>query len=66
MELVITIHAQQRMDQYGITPEQVKTAIKRGAKFPQTEGMVAVFTYLRVAYKVVGEKYILKTVMIQR
>mgnify|MGYP001578390771 CR=1 FL=1 len=66
MELIITSHAQQRMDQHGIAPEQVKVVIQRGAKFPQTDGMVAVYTYIRVAYKIVGEKYIIKTVMIQR
>jgi len=66
MELIITFHAQQRMDQYGITEEHLKAAIQRGAKFPQTDGLVAVYTYIRVAYKIVGEKHVIKTVMIQR
>jgi len=66
MKLIITLHAQQRMDQYGITEEHLKVAIQRGAKFPQTEGLVAVYTYIRVAYRIVSEKYIIKTVMIQR
>lgn len=66
MELIITSHAQQRMDQYGITEEQIKVAIQRGAKFPQTDGLVATYTYIRVAYKIVSEKYIIKTVMIER
>ncbi|OGI64475.1 hypothetical protein A2642_01770 [Candidatus Nomurabacteria bacterium RIFCSPHIGHO2_01_FULL_39_10] len=66
MILVVTRHAQEKMDLNGITEEQVKLAIQRGAKTPQTEGLVAVYTYIRVAYKICGEKYIIKTVMIDR
>jgi Domain of unknown function (DUF4258) len=66
MELIITFHARRRMDFHGISEEQIKLAIQRGAKTPQTEGFVAVYTYIRVAYKVIGEKYIIKTVMIER
>ncbi len=66
MLLVITRHAQERMDLNGITEEQVKLTIERGAKIPQTEGLLAVYTYIRVAYKICGEKFIIKTVMIER
>lgn len=66
MELIITFHAQQRMDFHGITEEQVKIAIQRGAKTKQTDGFVAVYSYIRVAYAVREEKYIIKTVMVQR
>ncbi len=66
MELIISHHAQQRMDRHGITLEQIKLVLQRGAKFQQTDGLVAIYTYVRVAYKIVGEKYIIKTVMIQR
>lgn len=63
MQLVITEHAKQRMDMYGITEEQIKTAITRGSKFKQTDGLLAIHTYIRVAYKIIGDKYIIKTVM---
>ena len=66
MELIITSHAQQRMDRHGITPEQIRLTLQRGAKFQQTDGLVAIYTYVRVAYKIVGDKYIIKTVMIER
>ncbi|MBI2666445.1 DUF4258 domain-containing protein [Candidatus Woesearchaeota archaeon] len=66
MELVLTLHARERMDHHGISEEQIKLAIQRGAKTPQTDGLVAVYTYIRVAYKIYGEKYIIKTVMVER
>ncbi len=66
MYLILTHHAQQRMDKYGITEDQIMMTIQRGAKIPQTDGFVAVYTYIRVAYKIRGEKYIIKTVMMER
>ena len=54
------------MDQYGMSKELVRMAIERGSRTPQTDGLLATFTYLRVAYKIRGEKCIIKTVMIQR
>ncbi len=66
MQFIFTQHAQERMDYHGISKEQVKKTITRGAKIPQTEGLVAVYTYIRVAYKSCGEKCVIKTVMIER
>lgn len=66
MRLIFTLHAKERIDHYGITEEEVRKAIKMGAKTPQTDGLVAVYTYVRVAYKVRGDAYIIKTVMIER
>jgi hypothetical protein len=66
MNLVITYHAKQRMDQNGITEDQILLAIQRGAKTPQTDGFIAAYTYIRVAYKIKGGKYIIKTVMVER
>ena len=54
------------MDYHGITEEQIKTAIQRGAKVPQTDGFLVMYTYIRVAYKVKYDKCIIKTVMMDR
>ncbi|MEK6960161.1 MAG: DUF4258 domain-containing protein [Nanoarchaeota archaeon] len=64
MRLILTRHAQEQMDARGIDKEQIKTAIARGSKTPQTDGLVARYTYIRIAYKVTGDEYIIKTVMI--
>lgn len=66
MRLIITKHAQGRMDKYGFTEEQIKLAIQRGAKTRQTDGFLVQYTYIYVAYKVRNDIYIIKTVMLER
>lgn len=67
MELIITNHARDKMHTEGIEKEQIKRCIKRGAKFRQTGGFLAVYTYIQVAYKIIGkDKYLIKTVMVKK
>lgn len=65
MRLIITKHARDMMFERGIDEDQIKRAIKHGAKTKQTEGYLAVCGYICVAYKKLGEEvYKIKTVMI--
>ncbi|MBI4448994.1 DUF4258 domain-containing protein [Candidatus Woesearchaeota archaeon] len=65
MRLIISSHARDAMFERGIDEEQIKLAIQRGAKFKQTEGYLAVHTYLRIAYRKLDEEtYKIKTVMV--
>lgn len=65
MRLIITKHARDMMFERGIDEDQIKRAIKQGAKTKQTEGYLAVCGYISVAYKKLGEEvYKIKTVMI--
>ena len=52
------------MTDRGITKGQVEIALKRGSKFKQTDGFLAKYSYYSVAYKVKGNKYIIKTVYV--
>ena len=68
MEIVlkITRHAKEKMILLGITKEQIKRAIQCGAKIKQTEGCLASYAYLKVAYKQIGENcYKIKTVFVK-
>lgn len=65
MILDITKHAKQKMIIHGITKEQIMTSIKQGAKFEQTDGFLAKYPYIRVAYKKKGDRYKIKTVYIE-
>lgn len=65
-ELWITKHAGDKMVIEGITPEQIATAIERGARFTQTEGYLSVYAYFPVAWKKVGNKYKIKTVYLNK
>ena len=65
LELIITFHARQQMFDRGIDEEQIRVAIKRGSKIRQTDGLKSVYSYIGVCYKIIGEKYIIKTVTIE-
>ena len=65
VKLIITNHANNKMMWLGITEEQVKKAILQGAKFKQTEGYLAKYTYISVAYRKINENtYKVKTVFV--
>jgi len=65
MQLEITEHAKKKMVIHGITATQIKKAITQGAKFEQTDGLLAQYSYIRVAYKKRGSVYLVKTVFIE-
>ena len=65
MIIKITKHAQDKMIFLGITKDQIKNAILRGSKFKQTDGYLAIYGYLKVAYKIIGKDvYKIKTVFV--
>lgn len=57
-------HALDMMTDRGITREQVETALIIGSRFKQTEGFLVKYSYFSVAYRIEGDKYIVKTVYI--
>lgn len=65
IEIILARHAKERMAAKGITKEQIKRVIKQGAKQRQTDGLLVTFTYVEVAYKIVNNKYLIKTVKIR-
>lgn len=64
MRLIFTLHAKRQMVERGISKQQVIDAIKKGGKVRQTDGLLAFYSYVKVAFKMRGETYIIKTVMI--
>ena len=64
VEFIYRKHAIEMMAERGISKEQVEIALKRGNKFKQTDGILAKHTYFAVAYKIIGRKYIIKTVYV--
>ncbi len=65
MIVILTEHAKIRMAQKAINVEQIKRAIQQGAKIKQTDGLLAIYADIEVAYKIRGEKYIIKTVKVR-
>ena len=66
MIIQISKHAKEKMDIEGIDEEQLRRAIKMGSKSRQTDGYLATYTYIKVAYKKRGDVYRIKTVFVDR
>ena len=61
----LSIHAKQQARELGITIEEIKKCIQRGAKHLQEDKIVADYGYIRVVYKMIGETPYIITVMIR-
>lgn len=61
----MTLHAKEQMVERGVSRQQVIDTIKKGSKVVQTDGFLASYSYIKVAYRIRGDKYIVKTVMLR-
>jgi len=66
LKIVLTKHANLKKDAEGISLREIEECIKRGSKFVQTDGLLAKYRYIRVAYKQIRGVYLIKTVFVQR
>ena len=62
MIIQISRHTKEKMDIEGIEEDQIRRAIKMGSISRQTNGYLATYTYIKVAYKRRGNVYRIKTV----
>jgi hypothetical protein len=66
LKLIITKHARDIMFERGIDENQIVRTIQYGARTKQTDGYIAAYTYLRVAFKKLSEEvYKIKTVIVE-
>jgi hypothetical protein len=65
MKYVFTNHAEEQMTLRGVTRTQVIQAIERGSKQLQTEGVLATYGYIAVAYRTAKNLIIIKTVILR-
>ena len=66
MIIQFTKHAKEKMDIEGIDEDQIRRAIKMGSISRQTDGYLASYTYIKVAYKRKGDIYRIKTVFVDK
>ena len=63
IKIIYSKHANDKRILYGFTHEQIERAVKRGATTLQTDGCLASYMEIRVAYKKLEKNvYYLKTV----
>lgn len=65
VRIIITKHAKEKMVICGITKEQIKIALMQGARSPQTDGYLASYGYIKIAYKKIDGLYKIKTVFVE-
>lgn len=69
MELFITKHALDQARERGISVNEIKETIKKGAKFIQDKKekkIVSNYRHIRIVFKKSGNKYYVITVMIRK
>lgn len=69
MELFITKHALDQARERGISVNEIKETIQKGAKFIQNEEeqkIVSDYRHIRIVFKKIKDKYYVVTVMIRR
>ena len=63
VRIIYSKHANDKRMLYALTKEQVEMAVKRGATAKQTDGCLASYKEIRIAYKKLGKDvYYLKTI----
>ncbi len=65
MIIILSEHAKTRMAEKAINIEDIKRVIKLGGKIRQTDGLLAIYAEIEIAYKIRGDKYIIKTVKVR-
>ncbi len=65
MIIILSEHAKTRMAEKAISIEDIKRVIKQGGKVKQTDGLLAIYAEIEIAYKIKGDKYIIKTVKVR-
>ena len=65
MKVIYSKHANDKRILYGLTKEQIDRAIKRGATVKQTDGYLAAYREIKIAYKKLNKEiYYIKTIYI--
>ncbi len=66
MRLILSRHAKEQARERGVSIEQIKRTIQRGAKYLQGKKIVSGYTYMKVIYKKRDEDFFIITVMIKK
>ena len=66
MELLMSQHALEQARERGVSINEIKETIQKGAKFPQDEKTIAIYRHLKIIFKKINEKIFVVTVMIRK
>ncbi len=66
MELLISEHALDMVRERGISINEIKETIQKGAKFMQDGKIVSDYRHIRVVFKKINERFFVISVMIRK
>jgi len=66
MRLLISKHALEQARERGVSINEIKETIEKGAKFPQNGKTIAIYRHLKVIFKKINETVFVITVMIRK
>ncbi len=66
VRLVMSKHALEQARERGISLNEIKETIQKGAKFIQDGRIIAIFRHIKMVYKKFENKYFIITVMIRK
>jgi len=65
MEIVMSAHALEQARERGVSINEIKDAIKCGAKSLQNEKIISMYRHIKVVFKKQEDKFFVITVMIR-
>ncbi len=65
MEIVMSNHALEQARERGVSINEIKETIQRGAKFLQQDKIVAMHRHIKIVFKKMKDKLFIITVMIR-
>lgn len=66
MELLMSKHALEQSRERGISINEIKETIQKGAKFVQDGKIVSNYRYMRIVFRKMNNKFFVITVMIRK
>ena len=65
MELLMSKHALEQARERGVSINEIRETIQKGAKFPQEEKIIAIHRHIKVIFKKINKTVFVITVMIR-
>ena len=66
MKLLMSKHALEQARERGVSINEIKETIQKGAKFPQDGKTIAVYRHIKIAFKKINETVFVITVMTRK
>lgn len=65
MNIIMSKHALEQSRERGVSINEIKETIRKGAKFLQQEKIIAKYRHIKIIFKKIKDEYFIITVMIR-